>query len=344
MFEAKSMLFIYVETPLHAGTGRGLGAVDLPIQRERTTQYPIVQASSLKGRMRGEAYARYEPFQERFRELKAQYVNEISPDTKDKEQAIKQAEHRARRKAAQETGLEAIFGPEAGEGASEHAGAISFGDARLLLFPVRSLAGVFAWTTSVDALARFRREALLAGLDLGEWKSLPSEPAKDKALVSGDTLKAGESVVLEEFSFVLDKSQATVVKAIGTWLAEHALPKTGYDYWKKALPEKLCILPEDAFRDFVLYGTEVQTHVRLDPEKKTVQTGALWTSESLPVDTLMYAPLMATQSRANNGVKMNGKDILRKIVDLKLERTQLGGDETTGQGWVALRFAPGGER
>ncbi len=52
MFEAKSMLFIYVETPLHAGTGRGLGAVDLPIQRERTTGYPIVQASSVKGRLR----------------------------------------------------------------------------------------------------------------------------------------------------------------------------------------------------------------------------------------------------------------------------------------------------
>src|SRR5581483_2232234 len=55
MFEATRMLFIYVETPLHAGSGRGLGAVDLPIQRERTTNYPIVQASSLKGRMRGEA-------------------------------------------------------------------------------------------------------------------------------------------------------------------------------------------------------------------------------------------------------------------------------------------------
>ena len=32
MFQAKKILFLYVETPLHAGTGRGLGAVDLPIQ------------------------------------------------------------------------------------------------------------------------------------------------------------------------------------------------------------------------------------------------------------------------------------------------------------------------
>lgn len=308
MFEAKSMLFIYVETPLHAGMGRGLGAVDLPIQRERTTGYPIVQASSVKGRLRAEADPRYNP------------KSNLTP-----------AE------------VIAIFGPEAGEGASAHAGALSAGDARILLFPVRSLAGVFAWTTSVDALARFQREAKMAGLDLGDWKDLPTEPDKDKALVSGDTLKAGETVVLEEFSFTPDKNQATVVKTIGMWLAKNALPETGYDYWKKALPEKLCILPEDAFRDFVLYGTEVQTHVKLNPDTKTVAGTALWTSESLPVDTLLYAPLMATQSRANNGAKkIEGKEILEKVEKVMPPRTQLGGDETTGQGMVALRLAEGG--
>jgi len=52
MFEAKSMLYLYVETPLHTGSGRGLGTVDLPIQRERVTGYPMVQASSIKGCLR----------------------------------------------------------------------------------------------------------------------------------------------------------------------------------------------------------------------------------------------------------------------------------------------------
>ncbi len=316
MFEAKSMLFIYVETPLHAGTGRGLGAVDLPIQRERTTDYPIVQASSLKGRLRAAARAK---------------TND-TPIEKEKQQG---------RLSTKE--FLAIFGPESGENASDHAGALSAGDARILLFPVRSLAGVFAWTTSVDALARFQREAYLTALSLNSWPNLPPEPEKDKVWVNGDSLKVGENVVLEEFSFKQDASQADTVRAIGGWLAQNALPQTSeYKYWRDNLPGKLCILPEDAFRDFVRYGTEVQTHIRLDPEKKTVQGGALWTTENLPVDTLMYAPLMATQSRANNGVKISGKEILQKIVALKLDRTQLGGDETTGQGWVALRFSQGG--
>jgi len=298
MFEAKSMLFIYVETPLHAGTARGLGAVDLPIQRERTTGYPIVQASSLKGRLRAE--------------------------TKSK---------------LTDNEWKAIFGPETGN-ASDHAGAISVGDARILLFPVRSLAGVFAWTTSVDALARFLREARMVGLSV-DWQ-LPSEPNKDKALVNGDALKAGNSIVLEEFSFAPDDSQADKVQQIGKWLEKHAFPQDDeYKYWREALPKKLCILPEDAFRDFVLYGTEVQTHIKLDPDTKTVQSGALWTTESLPVDTLLYTPLIATQSRSQK-VKLSGQEILQNVQGLSIGRTQLGGDETTGQGMVALRFANAG--
>lgn len=292
MFEATSMLFIYVETPLHAGSGRGLGAVDLPIQRERTTNYPIIQASSVKGKLRAETKAK------------------LSNDE-----------------------WNAIFGPEL-LNASDYAGALSVGDARLLLFPVRSLAGVFAWITSRDVLARFLRDAQIAGLQLG-W-TLPKELTKDVALVSDGTIIAGKSVVLEEFSFT-PECHATV-QQIGQWLAKNTILQSNeYQYWRDVLPRKLCILHEDAFRDFVTYSTEVQTHVRLDPDTKTVQTGALWTTESLPVDTLLYAPLMATRSRLA-GVNMDAKTVLGAIKNLNLTRMQLGGDETTGQGMVSLQF------
>ena len=302
MFEATRMLFIYVETPLHVGSGRGMGAVDLPIQRERATGYPMVQASSLKGRLRAAADPKYNPQSSLLRE---EFL--------------------------------AIFGPETGN-AADYAGALSTGDARILLFPVRSLAGVFAWATSLDALARFQRIAEMVEIDAG-WV-LPPAPSKEQAWVSGETLKADDkNIVLEEFSFAADQAHSQTVASIGNWLAQNALPETGYDYWTQALPQKLCILHEDAFRDFVLYGTEVQTHIKLNPQTKTVAGSALWTSESLPVDTLLYAPLLATQSRAGDG--MSADDVLKKITDLNLGRTQLGGDETTGQGMVALRIAGG---
>ncbi|MGI6209372.1 MAG: type III-B CRISPR module RAMP protein Cmr4 [Anaerolineae bacterium] len=301
MYEAKRMLFIYVETPLHAGTGRGLGAVDLPIQRERATQYPLVQASSIKGRLRALVRGRCNG-------------NDEDPL------------------------VLTLFGRTGAEG-QNYAGALSPGDARLLLFPVRSLAGVFAWTTCADVLARFRRHADLSGLDLPDFGE--QGPQGNEVWVSGDALTAGRSVVLEDYSFT--PKVDPLVGALGNWLAENALPEEGYDYWTRELPRKLAILPDDAFRDFTLQATEVQTHVRLDAVTKTVESGALWTVESLPADSLLYAPLLATASR-NGGVELTGEQVLAELEQCELARTQLGGDETTGQGWVALRLSAGGER
>lgn len=307
MFDATRLLFIYVETPLHAGVGRGLGAVDLPIQRERTTGYPMVQGSGLKGVLRAET--------------------EIHLD---------EDVHRA------------VFGPGT-EKASEHAGALSVGDARILLFPIRSLAGVFAWTTSRDLLNRFRRDVSIADIPLDNWdipEEVSGEDADPFALVSGNTLIAGhgdlQRVVLEEFSF--QPRQKEVVKLIAKWLGEHALPLGHeYDPWRESLEKKLCILPDDIFRDFVLYSTEVQTHIKINNKTKTVdaETGALWTTESLPVDTLLYSSLMASPSRYQE-VDLDAGGILNALQETGLSRIQLGGNETTGQGMVALRYTNGG--
>jgi CRISPR-associated protein Cmr4 len=299
MFEASSTLFLYVETSLHAGTGKGLAGVDLPIQRERTTGYPMVQASSIKGTLRAAATEKKMPE------------------------------------------VEAVFGPDQKSGAaSDHAGALSCGDARILLFPVRSLAGVFAWVTSAGVLHRFVRD-LAPDNPIARFK-IPPAPEGDQALVGADCkLKAGDSVVLEEFSFAPVASQSAAVDDIAKWLGENALPEGGeYEYWRKSLPERLCILPEEAFRDFCLYGTEVQTHVKLVPETKTVKDGALWTSESLPPDALLYVPLFAAASRQKDAA-MKATEVLAAIKGLDLPRLQLGGDETTGQGIVALRFLGG---
>jgi CRISPR type III-B/RAMP module RAMP protein Cmr4 len=55
MITDTTILYLYTETPLHAGTGSGLSNIDLPIQRERTTQYPMIQGSSIKGKLRATA-------------------------------------------------------------------------------------------------------------------------------------------------------------------------------------------------------------------------------------------------------------------------------------------------
>ncbi len=57
MFEKALIMYIYAETPIHPGSGTALGAIDLPIQRERHTEFPMIHGSSLKGVLRSHARA-----------------------------------------------------------------------------------------------------------------------------------------------------------------------------------------------------------------------------------------------------------------------------------------------
>jgi CRISPR-associated protein Cmr4 len=46
------LYFIHAISPLHAGTGQGVGVIDLPIARERATDLPYMPGSSVKGPLR----------------------------------------------------------------------------------------------------------------------------------------------------------------------------------------------------------------------------------------------------------------------------------------------------
>jgi len=296
MITATGMLYLYVETPLHVGASSGLSTIDLPIQRERTTQYPMIQGSGIKGRLRATA-----------------------------RDSIKDAAL-----------FNAIFGPDSSTGdASEHAGALITGDARILLFPVRSLSGIFAYTTSRDVLARFKRDFERTAPAL-PW-NVPA-PTNDTLVTTRSKVLANDTLVLEEFSF--NTQPEPQVDRIAAWLAEHALPDLNAGtYWPEKVRNALVLLPEDDFRDFALYATEVITRIRIDRETRTVESGALWTEEHLPPDTLLYVPIYATDARRNgkNAVRISGKDILQSARPAS-NYMQLGADETVGRGIVRLRW------
>jgi len=299
--ETSKMLYLYVETPLHVGSGRALGTIDLPIQRERLTEYPMVQSSSLKGKLRA-------------------VTKDMLTDV---------------------VLWEAIFGPESITSPGDaYAGALAPGDAKLLLFPLRSLAGVFVWATSVEILQRFARDCSQhPSMAKPNWPVPTSgNVPKGTAWVKDDQLVIGKHIVLEDFTFTADKSQATLVAIIATWLQQYAMPQSPeYAYWRNALSSRLVILDNDAFRDFTLFATEVQTHIRIDQTTKTVQEGALWTTESLPTDTLLYAPLSATATRTSKK-SLTAAAVLKQMRDLNLLRIQLGGNESTGRGIVRLQL------
>lgn len=289
MFEAAAILYLSVETPLHAGTGSSLGVVDLPIQRERTTHYPMIQGSGIKGPLRSLAK-----------------TNKLQD-------------------------WELIFGPETRE-ASAFAGALSVGDARILLFPVRSLTDVFVYTTSADVIARFRRDVARGGPD-STWPEM-EQVSKSRALLTEKGLSAHTDVlVLEESSFT--STQSDTVQVIAASLASQIFSAQGDEFWRKKLERSLVVLPDDDFRDYTLYSTDVMTRVRLT-EHKTVEKGALWTEEHLPAETVLYAPLYATAAR-KEGAALTGQQVLERVQSLVGSSNaylQLGGEETIGRGIV----------
>jgi len=52
MFKANDLFFMHAITPLHAGSGSSLSTIDLPIQREKTTNFPVIAGSGVKGAVR----------------------------------------------------------------------------------------------------------------------------------------------------------------------------------------------------------------------------------------------------------------------------------------------------
>ncbi|MGC9117048.1 MAG: type III-B CRISPR module RAMP protein Cmr4, partial [Conexivisphaera sp.] len=54
---AGRLLLAYSLTPVHAGAGRSVGAVDLPVQRD-PIGYPVIFSSSFKGALRDNLGAR----------------------------------------------------------------------------------------------------------------------------------------------------------------------------------------------------------------------------------------------------------------------------------------------
>ena len=43
-----SIITMYAISPCHAGSGTSIGTVDLPIQRERHTNWPLIASSGVK--------------------------------------------------------------------------------------------------------------------------------------------------------------------------------------------------------------------------------------------------------------------------------------------------------
>lgn len=246
-------------TSAHVGSGSTLGIVDLPIQREVHTDFPVIPSSAIKGVLR----ANFEK--------------------------------------QNKTEADILFGSQ------DQEGDIVFTDAKIILFPVKSLKGVFVWITSPLVLSRFER-------DVGQSVGFDYNVGENQAKVSSKNVLVGNSIILEEFSFnAVEDNNLKKLKNITSQFVEE---------------NKIVILPDDIFRFFVKNYTEIIARIKIDQEKGTVKEGGLWYQELTPAETVFYGLITSRTKNQEN---------LSKIQNFINEKIfQFGGDETLGRGFTRI--------
>jgi CRISPR-associated protein Cmr4 len=283
--------FLYCVSAVHAGSGSEIGIVDLPIQREKHTGFPKVESSSLKGAIRAAV-----------------------TDTLEVSGQLQQ----------QEKNIERVFGgtPKK-DGSDGLAGAIALADARVLLFPVKSAKGVFAWITCPFVLNRFNQEMDLYNL---ADKKLPL--AKVNTVSSKQLFVIKGKLVLEEYTYEMEEDQQT--KELAQQLAQllFAGQETNLD-------DRLVVLEDDDFTDFVKLSTEVNARIRIDSATGIVQEGALWYEENVPPETVFYSCLFAGNCRTTEKGELHSDQ--QVLAFMQNEQVfppvfQLGGNSTLGRG------------
>lgn len=278
-----ALLGLRAETSIHAGAGKAVGVIDLPIMREAHTSWPVVFGSAVKGAMRAKAEQVGLP----------QLIDVFGPDTKN---------------------------------ASEHAGALAVGDARLLLLPVRSLTTHFKWVTCPALLRRAAADVQRMSLKPHHFDA-KGLLTKDEDAITPD--HAG-GLFLEEFHFTAKKAD---LGALINWLAAFV----GEDF-KPLLQQQLVIVNDDVFGHLAQYATPVTPHIAIEKESKTVKDGALWYEETLPPETILYLCLAAEASR-RKGAEHSADTLLQATLSLfpaQHPYLQLGGNETVGMGWCRV--------
>ncbi len=206
-----------------------------------------------------------------------------------------------------------------------YAGSIQFADARLLLIPIRSLCGTFAWVTSPYIFARLARDLKDAGL-MGPTAAAPVVSAKDACLVVVDNAAiVANKVYLEDLA--LSPTTDVALKAWAEWLAPKVFPND--PSWQAFLTSHLCVVHDDVLAFLLQTATEVTARIRIDDDKKTVATGGLWYEEALPAETVL-AGLAVTNLVKGSGASED--DVTGVLDGLTNKVLQVGGKATVGRG------------
>jgi CRISPR-associated protein Cmr4 len=292
--EIHSICTFYAISPIHAGSGSSLAAVDLPIQRERHTNWPHIQASAIKGAMR----AHYRDFAE-----KKSLINFLFGFDKDDKPFHEEYYEDDKEKQKVDENFP---------------GAISFSDAKLLAFPIRSNIAPFVWVTCPAVLKRLSTD--LSYVKLKTIVNIPDIRGENAICLAGGI---PGNVILEDM----------VVNCVDTPMP--GLLPEGFPPM-----EKLVLISDDVFKYAVETCTEIQTQIKIDSKTGTATIGALRYQELLPADSVLYSVVYFSRAVFDNALQADA--IRSHLEEVVKDFIQIGGDETLGRGICKIKWISGG--
>ncbi len=288
------LTFVHALSPLHAGTGQGVGVIDLPIAREKATGLPFLPGSSLKGTLRSRCSAK---------------------------------------ECAQ------VFGTDNADAAPDnnYASSAQFSDQRLLLLPIRSLAGTFAWVTSPYVLRRLARDIEDTQIT-PPTVPIPNIQETDACAIVANTqckVEIDTKVYLEDLDLNAHTNEDFTEWT--KWISKRVFPND--TVWQQMLLERACIVHDDVFNFMIDTATEITARIKLREDAKTVQDGGLWYEEALPTETILSGIVLVTPMKASG---ITSEEVFKLLNGLTGKTLQFGGKATVGRGMCRVRLTEEG--
>ncbi len=298
---AKTRIYwIHTLTPTHLGVGRGVDYIDLPIDRDKVTGWPVIRASAFKGVLA-----------DHFGATELQRRQNLC--------------------------LKAAFGTvDDGEDLG-NSGSLIPTDAQLVCLPVRSFRGTFAWVSSPLCLRRLERMLKLAGMELPV--TAPAAIDEGKAHVAQRTvLQEGDKLYLEDLD--LTAQQCPTANGWATKLAEWVFPRDNswQEQFRRRFAvvpdlifDYLCQTSTE-----VITRVRIDDETKTVAERMLWTEEAL-PAESILAGVIQCERVFLSNGRANG--QITPEKLLDKFASKEL-RLQIGGKATVGRGQVRCVFTP----
>lgn len=216
-------------------------------------------------------------------------------------------------------------------GDNNSGGQVAFTDLKLLFFPLKSSRNIFSLITCPYILERFFEETIL-------YKTEHIENLKD--------LIDGCKNINNDNAFVISNLQDKEVYLENYQFKLKQLnSENKYEFkncqWLKDIINRIVIISNDNFVDFVSYYTEVVTRNKINESTGTTEDTGLYTEEYIPSEAIFYGIVSRFDNILDEKVNSEGKKVYKEFIanfsnNKYFNKFQLGGNSTLGKGIVKI--------